>query len=560
MNPLESLRYFAARLCLGVAVWLTLVGVTASGAASAPADSLVAHGPAVQTSPHEAVSLVIGNRKVFEFRAELFGYSPEERAKAANERVRDAASTYRRGAREVEVTTETTDMGALMQIDGKWVFTVSPRDVNPLTGETFDVLVEQTRRNLEVAVEARLEQRTVSSLARSIAFSVLATIVFWLLLRNLKRLMRWAIDRIERPIHARVEKLKLPPTALVTQFGVLLRVVLRVVSVVIALGLTDAWVTFVLKQFPYTYPWGDQLDDYLFRILASIGLAVLHAIPDVLMLILIVVIARLVTHWIRAMFEAVREGRFELPGVDAETAIPTQRLVVLFAWLLAVAIAFPYIPGSDGAAFKGLSVLFGVMLSLGSSNVVSQAASGYILIFSKAIRVNDFVQIGDYEGIVMSMGILSTKIRTPRDEEINIPNAVIVGSITKNYTRLNRDKGVPLIIVITIGYSAPWRQVHAMLLEAAAKTPGIRKVPKPIVLQTALSDFYVEYRLTVRLETPETRLLVLTELNSNIQDIFNEYGVQIMSPHYEGDPDGKVWVPKEKWNAPPAGRDPKENE
>jgi small-conductance mechanosensitive channel len=151
--------------------------------------------------------------------------------------------------------------------------------------------------------------------------------------------------------------------------------------------------------------------------------------------------------------------------------------------------------------------------------------------------------------------MLSTKIRTVRNEEINVPNAVMVGTTLKNYTRLNRDTGVPVTTTLTIGYGNPWRQVHAMLLEAAEKTVGLRADPAPFVLQTALSDFFVEYTLIARLEVPQTRGLVLSQLHANIQDIFNVHGVQIMSPHYEGDPDGKVWVPKEKWYEKPAGQD-----
>jgi small-conductance mechanosensitive channel len=166
------------------------------------------------------------------------------------------------------------------------------------------------------------------------------------------------------------------------------------------------------------------------------------------------------------------------------------------------------------------------------------------------------VRIGDYEGTVMSVGLLSTKIRTPRDEEINVPNSLVVGTTTKNFTRLNRETGAPVTTAVTIGYSAPWRQVHAMLLEAAGRTSGLRKTPEPRVLQSSLSDFYVEYTLFGRLEVPETRVRVLSALHANIQDVFNEYGVQIMSPHYEGDPDGKVWVPKEKWHVAPADRSP----
>jgi small-conductance mechanosensitive channel len=548
-SDLTQFRRGIARHARRVAAvaWL-MAGAVAPAHAAPPADSSFV----TRANAHEPVPLVIGNRKVFEFRTEMLGYSPEQRAQAANERVRDATRGHRRGERQVAVTARPTEVGTLIQLDGKWLFTVAPGDVNALTGETEEQLVARTCRNLEEAVEAVMEQRTISSLVRSIALSLLATVIFWVLVRSLVRVVRWAGGRIERGVDARIKKLKLPPTALVNQIGVLLRAALRVVAIVVGIALANLWVTFVLKRFPYTYPWGDQLDDYLWGIGSKVGLSILHAIPSVFMLVLIYMITRLVVRWTRALFDAVREGRFELPGVDAETAGATERLVVLFIWLLAVAIAFPYIPGSDGAAFKGLSVLLGVMLSLGSSNVVSQAASGYILIFSKALRANDYVRVGDYEGMVLSLGVLSTKIRTPRDEEINVPNAVIVGSITKNYTRLNREKGAPLTITVTIGYNAPWRQVHEMLLQAAARTTGVRKTPEPRVLQTALSDFFVEYTLAVRLEEANRRVLVLSELNSHVQDVFNEHGVQIMSPHYEGDPDEKVWVPKEKWHEPPA--------
>ena len=127
-----------------------------------------------------------------------------------------------------------------------------------------------------------------------------------------------------------------------------------------------------------------------------------------------------------------------------------------------------------------------------------------------------------------------------------------MGTTVKNYTRLNREIGAPVTTAVTIGYSAPWRQVHAMLLDAASQTPGLRKDPAPRVLQTALSDFYVEYTLVGRLEVPQSRPAVLSDLHANIQDMFNVHGVQIMSPHYEGDPGDKVWVPRDKWYSPPA--------
>ncbi|MEY3759982.1 MAG: hypothetical protein RIR39_1473, partial [Pseudomonadota bacterium] len=229
-----------------------------------------------------------------------------------------------------------------------------------------------------------------------------------------------------------------------------------------------------------------------------------------------------------------------------------RKLTQALLWLFAFAMAYPYFPGSNTEAFKGLSVLVGIMLSIGGAGVVGQAASGLIMIYSRVLREGEYVKIGEVEGLVTLVGIFSTKIRTANGEEVNMPNALIGSSTTVNSSRLAEGKGLVVHTTVTIGYNTPWRQVHAMLMRAAGSTPGLRAEPKPFVIQSALSDFYVEYRLCVQVERPEIRRITLTALHANIQDVFNEYGVQIMSPHYENDPLEKVWVPKEQWFEAPA--------
>jgi len=178
-----------------------------------------------------------------------------------------------------------------------------------------------------------------------------------------------------------------------------------------------------------------------------------------------------------------------------------------------------------------------------------------MLMYSRALRVGDFVQIGETVGTVVALGMFSTRIRTSFGEIVSLPNAVIVGTTTKNFSREEETGGVLLTTTVTIGYNAPWRQVHAMLIEAAHRTEGLLIDPPPRVLQRSLSDYYVEYLLGARIADPHRRMAVLDELHRNIQDVFNEYGVQIMSPHYVADPAEKVWVPKAKWYEAPAKRD-----
>jgi small-conductance mechanosensitive channel len=177
--------------------------------------------------------------------------------------------------------------------------------------------------------------------------------------------------------------------------------------------------------------------------------------------------------------------------------------------------------------------------------------SGLVIVYSRALRTGDIVRVTDIEGTVTEVGALSVKIVNSRKEEFTIPNTVIVGATVKNYSRLDRELGPALTTAVTIGYDAPWRVVYEMLLEAAERTKGVRTQPAPVIFQPELSDFFVVYELTVRVEPGLDRYLVRTELHQNIQDAFNERGVQIMSPHFEGQPEGKVYVPKSKWKMAP---------
>jgi small-conductance mechanosensitive channel len=193
------------------------------------------------------------------------------------------------------------------------------------------------------------------------------------------------------------------------------------------------------------------------------------------------------------------------------------------------------------------------MISLGSSSLVTQIVSGLVIIYNRTCRAGDYVRIGDHEGTITSLGFFSSRMVTVRNEEVVIPNSHISSSTLVNYSRQDNGGGVALPVKITIGYNTPWRQVHAMLREAARRTQGVTQQPEPAVLQNSLSDFYVEYQLNAVVENPAQRIRILSDLHANIQDVFNEYGVQIMSPHYRSDPPQPVVVPREKWHQPPAG-------
>ncbi len=244
----------------------------------------------------------------------------------------------------------------------------------------------------------------------------------------------------------------------------------------------------------------------------------------------------------------------EISWLDADLVGPTRRIAVIAVWLFALAMAYPYLPGSGTEAFKGVSVLVGLMLSMGASSLVGQAASGLILTYSRVYRKGEFIRIGEHDGTITELGMFSTRIRNGMGVELTLPNSYVLSSVTKNYSRVVSGDGFVVDTKVTIGYDTPWRQVQAMLIEAAHRTPGILPEPSPKVFQTALSDFYPEYLLVCQAipTDPRPRAEVMNQLHANIQDVFNEYGVQIMSPHYLGDPEREKVVVKSNWYKEPA--------
>jgi small-conductance mechanosensitive channel len=288
-----------------------------------------------------------------------------------------------------------------------------------------------------------------------------------------------------------------------------------------------------------------------------IGSATLHAIPNLAVAVCIFLIARAVIAMLRPVFDNIEVGRGSAGWLDRDTVVPTRRIASALIWVFALVMAYPYLPGADTAAFKGVSVLIGLMISLGSSSIVGQGASGLILMYSRSLRRGEYVRIGEQEGTVTEVGLFMTKLRTGLGEEVCLPSAMILGAATKNFSRVVEGVGYIVDTNVSIGYDTPWRQVDAMLLEAARRTYGILPAPRPQVFQTSLSDFYPVYRLVCQAvpETPRLRAEVLDALHGNIQDVFNEHGVQIMSPHYMMDPATSKVVPPEKWFTPPASQD-----
>ncbi len=493
-------------------------------------------------------TLVFENRPIVEFRATVLLRTPAMRAAAAERFLRNLVNE----SPLERVVTRPLAGAQIVSVGALDAFGIVPADLDPLGAGTIEDAARRAAASLQLALDEAIELRTPLRIAKSLGWALLATVVFVLLCRLLMRGHRWAVTRTASAADRQLQRL---PGGEVVRASRLPGLLGRLVTMVCAVAaVAGRLLVAVLRapELPVHPPLG--------RSAARIPGRTAHAIRPV--------DGRrhpgpvygaadcrgdAVRHEAgRAALRGGRAGARELPGVHPDTAPTTRRLTTALLWLFALALAYPHLPGSDTDAFKGVSVFVGLMISLGSSGIVNQVMSGLTMTYSRALTKGDFVRIGDVEGTVTQMGMLSTKLQTSRREELTIPNAVVISTVTTNYSRLQREEGVFVPTSITIGYDAPWRQVHALLVLAAERTSGIRRDPPPSVRQAGLRDFYVEYTLLVCLEDPASKALVLDALHANIQDAFNEYGVQIMSPNYEADPSGPKIVPPDKWFAAPA--------
>ena len=512
----------------------------AAGASTAPA----------QVQAPEPATLVVWNRQIAVLRTTVGGLSPSQRAKAAGRRIELLPDHLleselqvipgKVGEKEVTTIFAGTDL----------LFSMLQEDLDPSSDETLESVGKKTAALLQEVLRERARHRRLPLLLQGIGRSLAATLFFGLGIWGIIRVRRFALARLDNQTWWKR----------VSVFGAdlgspVLKIEQNLIKLTAWLSAFFAgylWLTFVLIQFFYTRPWGESLGGYLLNLGNELGAGALRAIPGLFTVVVIFFVARLATKGMVHIFRHVERGRLAVPWWEPDTARATRRLTSLVIWIFAFTIAYPYIPGSNTDAFKGASVFVGLVISLGSSGLVNQVLSGLVIVYSRAFKVGDYVHVGDVEGVVTQVGTLSSKIVTRKREEVTIPNAVLVGTTMTNYTRQAGTDGAIVSTSVTIGYDAPWRQIHALLLQAAERTTEIRKDPRPFVLQRALSDFFVEYELRFHIDRPEERALVLSELHAQIQDAFNEFGVQIMSPHFESQPDTSVLVPKAKWHSAPA--------
>jgi small-conductance mechanosensitive channel len=415
-------------------------------------------------------------------------------------------------------------------------------------------VAELLKEDISRALKQWRAAREPHVLIANTGYAVLGSVLTAMLGMVLFRLRRWTLRRLQPRFEMAASKLNIQKLQLVHSRQVWLAMggLVNAITTVTALVIAYLYLSTVLGLYPWTRALAGRLIDLVVEPLRSMGLSLLGEIPNIVFVALVVLITRYVLKAMLLVSSGVEHGTIEFHGFDREWAQPTYRIARILVVAFAVVVAYPYIPGSESQAFKGVSLFLGLVFSLGSSSVISNVIAGYTMTYRRAFRIGDRIQVGELTGFVSEMTVLVTRLRSLKNEEIVVPNSEILGKSVINFSALARESGLIVHTTVGIGYETPWRQVEAMLRQAAARTPGLEREPAPFVLQKSLGDFCVVYEINAHCRDATALGQVYTALHQNILDVFNEYGVQIMTPNYEGDPAEPKLVQREQWYAAPA--------
>ena len=462
-------------------------------------------------------------------------FSAEDRARLASTRLEELVRDQAVSADEITVVHLPTT--SEIRYHDRVIWVITAEDAR-LRGFELRQGAEQTLQFVrQTIVDTRREysrDEILLGLGKMAAATLLLVGFVWLLIRLSNR----AIAGIQRRSGAILPRLQQAQLLSADRLAFWLIRLVRVMRAVLILVALTAWTEVCLESLPWTRPYARLIVAWLEAPLSFIFNSFLDFLPNAFYLLVVSAFTYAGLRVLHGVIRQVERGWVRLPGFEPEWAEPTYKLLRVIIIALGVVAAFPYIPGSSSPAFQGISIFLGFFVTVASSSAISNMIAGVILTYTGAFRIGERVQIADTVGDVVRKSLLTTEVRTIKNVKVAIPNSLVLGGAIKNFSAMAQREGLILHTSVTIGYDAPWRQVHELLLSAALASDGIVKEPAPFVLQTALNDFHVGYELNAYTRDAHDMAAIYSRLHQNIQDAFGKAGVEIMSPAYHALRDG----------------------
>jgi small-conductance mechanosensitive channel len=477
---------------------------------------------------------------LFEFKSRVGSVSPSERVQLIQARLDRLLDDPQFDLSLIAVHEE-KDVGWSIMADDKLLMVVTFEDAK-LDEKPGNLVAQSIAFRLKEILEA---DRFAKS-PRELMFRSLYAVLFTLGLLGLLLAMRLIHRRLLKAIRTwqdslvhsvNIKTLEILPAHRIAHY---LAGLIGIARLLLTLILFYFYLPLVLGLFPWTARLSPILYGFVASPLRKIFNGFVDFIPSLFFIVITIIVTRYILKFVKMFFSEIEKGRLQFSGFHPEWAPPTYQLVRILAIAFSMVMIFPYIPGSSSAAFQGVSVFLGVLVSLGSSSAMANIIAGLVLTYMRSFRIGDRVKIAESTGDVTEKSLLATRIMTVKNVEVTIPNAMVLAGHIINYSASAATKGLVLHTSVTIGYDAPWRKVHELLINAALRTEGIENNPAPFVLQTGLEDSYVRYEINAYTHVANRMASTYGLLHQNIQDAFNEAGLEIMSPSFSAIRDGNT--------------------
>ena len=553
---LPVMKKTTIRVALGAAIWLVLCISRVPAAAqqksiaqsTTQGQSAISAPEAIEQDVTPPGHVVIDGRQVLTVYEAVGTFTPQERADRITQRI--IAAVRDSGISPEAIHLQPRQAWTEIVLGDEVVMAVTDVDAK-MAGKSRQQLVTENVDSIRQAIQNYRREHSWRLILRGVFYTVLATFALWPVLWVLQR-VRFALrDRVERQLQTRSQLENRSPRQIsITYLGPLGLAVGSLLRWLFIFAVVEAYITVTLGFFPHTRPISLSMLRWLFSQLGFLAESALDYLPNLMVVAVIALIAHYMIRLLRLIFGEIQRGELRIRGFYPDWAEPTDKLLRILVLAFALVVAFPYLPGAKSSAFRGVSIFLGLLLSLGSSSAVANAIAGVILTYMRSFLIGDWVQIGDTTGEVIEKNMLVTRVRNPKAEIITIPNATVMSGAVKNYSIEARKSGVIFHTTVTIGYDVPWRTVHQLLIKAALATQDVLQQPPPYVLQKGLDDFYVAYELNVYTAAPSQGMRTYSALHQNIQDKFNEAGVEICSPHFAALRDGNASAIPEQYAKP----------
>lgn len=491
------------------------------------------------------VPVVVEGDTLYYLFAKRGGHTPQQRAEMNAAAITELGKRF--NLQPDSVYLESSDIVTDLMYGNKVLSSFTDQD-GLWEGCSRDQLAVAKRKVIVDKLKVMKDEHSLWQLGKRILYFILVIIGQYLLFK----LTTWLFNKLKVRIQ-RLKDTKLKPISiqdyelLDTQKQVNLLVflanLLRYAVMLLQLVLT---VLLLFSIFPQTKDLAYKLFSYIWDPIKSIFLGIVEYIPNLFTIFVIWLAVKYLVRLVRYLASEIQSERLKIGGFYADWAMPTFHIVRFLLYAFMIAMIYPYLPGSKSGVFQGISVFVGLIVSLGSSTVIGNIIAGLVITYMRPFKLGDRIKLNDTTGNVIEKTPLVTRIRTPKNEVVTIPNSFIMSSHTVNFSQSARDYGLIIHSEVSVGYDIPWRKTHQLLVEAALNTPGVVDDPRPFVLETSLQDYYPVYQVNAYIKDANQLAQVYSDLHQNIQDRFNEEGIEIMSPHYIATRDGsETTIPKD---------------